>query len=381
MRVLVSAVSRFSTPTGICRHAANLVVCLNSQDAVDSVVLAIGKWQTGYFAALLGKNRQQVRVEVVDIPNNSLHRNWWFAMGLPEMAARCAVDVVHLSFPVPVTRNRFRVPVVCTVHDLYPYDIPENFGYPRVILNRLFLRKCISEVDRLACVSQATLSRLSHYFPDAVAKAVVIPNVAVAPSVPPKPLSSVARPYLLCVAQHRQNKNLDIVLKAFALARQEKDLSDFVLIIVGAPGPKTKQLIALTRPLGLQNHVKFIDNVDDGELRWLYENTAAVIAASSIEGFGLPVLEALVTGSPVICSDIPAFREVGGGHCKYFSLGPRADTRLAEQIAEVLRAQPRVAKAILPDLRNTGADYLNLYSTLISATSPISESPNQFVTK
>ena len=116
----------------------------------------------------------------------------------------------------------------------------------------------------------------------------------------------------------------------------------------------------------LEASVKLIDGVTDGELRWLYENCEFLMVPSSMEGFGLPIVEGLVCGSRVVCSDIPAFREIGGEGCHYFDLRAKSDSSaMVEAICNALAGPARPAKRLERFLLETIArEYAALYSEL-----------------
>ena len=147
MHILIPALHRPSKPTGVCRHAVNLAQCLIDTDRVTKVTLIIGKWQQKYFAKSFDFLAPEIELMVVAIKNSSLARNKWFLFDLPQIANRLQPDIIHLSFPVPFFRNWFKSPVVSTIHDLYPYECPENFGFPQVWFNRWFLRQCVNNSD------------------------------------------------------------------------------------------------------------------------------------------------------------------------------------------------------------------------------------------
>jgi glycosyltransferase involved in cell wall biosynthesis len=170
MHVLISALSRFSKPTGLCRHAANLAQCLASRDKVSKVTLVLGTWQKVSFQTCFNLNSEKIELVPIDIKNTSLSRNTWFIYGLPEVAKSYHPNIVHLSFPIPFFRSFFSSTVVSTIHDLYPYEFPENFGYFNSLFNRLFLKQCVNQSDGLACVSCQTLERLKFYFPNILLK-------------------------------------------------------------------------------------------------------------------------------------------------------------------------------------------------------------------
>ena len=177
LRIVLAGLCRERAPAGIARHAARLVRSLTARDEVAQVVLVAGRWQLEYFQSAFALDDPKLLLHPVDVANRSISRNLWYWHSLPRVAAACNADAVHYCFPAPVHRRRFCCPVVTSLHDLYPYDIPENFGYPRVLFNRWFLRQSMASSDAIACISQETLHRLRlRGFARAVQKATVIPN-------------------------------------------------------------------------------------------------------------------------------------------------------------------------------------------------------------
>ncbi|MEL6940975.1 MAG: glycosyltransferase, partial [Cyanobacteria bacterium J06598_1] len=164
MHVLIPALHRPSRPTGVCRHAANLAHCLADTEQVSQVTLLVGRWQEGYFQSLLPPASDKIKLHYVDIKNSSISRNLWFLSGLPKLTNSLRPDIVHMSFPLPFLNSRFQAPVVSTIHDLYPYECPENFGKARATFNKLFLKQNIASSDGLCCVSEITQNKLEEYF-------------------------------------------------------------------------------------------------------------------------------------------------------------------------------------------------------------------------
>ncbi|MDF5716701.1 MAG: glycosyltransferase [Rhizonema sp. NSF051] len=163
MHILISALHRPAKPTGVCRHAVNLAQCLADTD-ITQITLVIGSWQQDYFKTSFPLFSKKVKIISVDIKNSSTSRNLWFLFGLPKLAKQLQADLVHLSFPLPFIRTLFHCPVVVTIHDLYAYEYPENFGFPNVIFNQLFFHQCINNSDGLSCVSKCTIESLKKYF-------------------------------------------------------------------------------------------------------------------------------------------------------------------------------------------------------------------------
>jgi glycosyltransferase involved in cell wall biosynthesis len=343
MHVLIVALHRPLKPTGVCRYAANLAQSLAETKQIDKVTLVVGAWQTHYFLQAFSLESPKIWLESVDIKNSSLSRNLWFMFGLPQFAKKINPDLVHLSFPLPFWRSRFFCPVVATIHDLYPYECPENFGYQQVLFNRFFLEQCIRESDGLTCVSKTTLESLKHYFPKVFSKkpiSIAYNSVDFSTVIPKPPVQfkdALTSAFLLTVGQHRKNKNLDILIRAFALLLQTGQLDAGIrLIIVGSPGPETDNLSLLITQLALIEHVLMLSSIDDNELCWLYQHCQVFIIPSATEGFCLPLAEALYLSCRVVCSAIPIFREVGSNSCVYFELQGDAVSNLATAVKQVL---------------------------------------------
>ncbi|BAZ40622.1 putative glycosyltransferase [Calothrix sp. NIES-4101] len=376
MHVLIAALHRPIQPTGVCRHAANLARCLAGNEEVTKISLVIGAWQTKYFETSFPLTSEKIQLISVNIKNSSLTRNIWFLRGLPQLVNNLRADIIHFSFPFPFLRAKFNASVVTTIHDLYPYECPDNFGFPQVWFNRLFLNQCISNSDGLACVSKVTLDKLKFYFPhlkpstaiDVIYNFVDFENVK--PQVPQKiPANSL---FLLSVAQHRQNKNLDLLIKAYSQLLNNKQLVlDTKLVIVGTYGPETQNIKDLISHLSVENKVILLAAIDDPELCWLYQNCQVFIIPSATEGFCLPLAEALHFRNLIVCSDIPIFREVGTNDCTYFSLETDAVTNLSQAIIQSIK-KPNLSN--YTDVErfeksNIAKQYLNLYDRVNSKCS------------
>jgi len=381
MKILVTAASFSSKISGVQRHAFNVVRCLLLHPDISAVHLVVAPWQRELAeAAGLGANGR-LSTHIAEMDQSSLSRNLWYYRRLPALVAQLQPDLVHLSYPVPIDRESLTCPTVVSLHDLYPYEIPRNFGFPQVIVNRLILRLCLRRVDAIACVSETTMLRMKQYASRRMwHKAVRVYNC-----VEPEPLCAIRSPlpgwqgeqFLLSIAQHRRNKNIPLLVRAFhRLLRQGQIAPATKLVIVGIAGPETRSIHELVSRCGLSRSVLFLEGLSEAELQWCYARCEALVAPSRTEGFGLPVVEALLAGCRVICSDIPAFREVGAEHCRFVALGTDAEEALAEGIVATLQ-EPAKVPVSLPHLSAEvlANQYVSLYRGLIpssaSAQSPM----------
>jgi glycosyltransferase involved in cell wall biosynthesis len=374
MHILISALHRPSKPTGVCRHAANLAQCLADSDEVTKVTLIVGAWQRDYFEKSFTLSSQKIRLVDVNIKNSSLSRNIWFLFGLPKLAKSLNAELVHLSFPIPFINFLFSSPVVSTIHDLYPYECPDNFGYPQVFFNQLFLKICVNNSTGISCVSQTTLKSLEFYFPNISQhkKTTVIYNYVDFSNILSNKLNGIENVtndfFMLCVAQHRKNKNLDLLIQSYSLLLEHHKLkSSTKLIIVGSSGPETENIHNHIQKFDLQEQVLLLSSINDAELCWLYQNCELFIIPSSTEGFCLPLAEALYLSCKVVCSDIPIFKEVGSSYCTYFSLQENAVENLSKAIIQSLN-QPNsndTSNSSRFSKSNAAIQYLKFYSTMM----------------
>ena len=377
MKILIAAASHASNISGIQRHACNVVRCLLRRQDVSFVHLVIAPWQRNLVQAAGVRPDARLSTHVAEMVPSSASRNFWHYRRLPELAARLKVDVVHLTYPVPVNAAAFSCPTVVTLHDMYPYEIPMNFGFPKFIFNRLVLKQCLRNVDAIACVSDITRLRLEQYSSASVwQKGIRIYNC-----VEPQPVCAAqspipnwhGEPFLLCVAQHRRNKNLPLLVRIFdRLLRSGQIDSNTKLVILGIKSLDTRNIYRLVSTLSLGKSICFLEGLSEAELQWCYTRCEVVVAPSLTEGFGLPIAEGLLAGCRVVCSDIPAHREVGDGQCRFVALGRDAEIRFAEAIVEVLKS-PKGKPAALPQfsLPILAKQYISLYCRLITSAVPL----------
>ena len=382
MKILVTAISFSPKISGIQRHAFNLVRCLLANPEVSEIHLVVAPWQQAMVKSAGLGHDNRLHIEISQLEAGSISRNLWHYRDLPELANRLQPDLIHLTYPVPINAAALRCAVVLTLHDLYPYEIPANFRFPRVIFNQLTLRQSLRNVDAIACVSDATLLRLKQFAPEHVWRnAVRIYNCVepAAPSVAKSPLTELCgKPFLLCVAQHRRNKNIPLLIRAFgSLLSHGAIHASTNLLIVGITGPETATIHETVAQRSLSKRVFFRDGLSDSELQWCYERCDALAVPSMTEGFGLPVAEGLLAGCRVICSNIPALREVGGDRCQYFELGRDEEEALTISIVASLK-QSKPPAIALPHLsaQVLAYEYANLYRQVLEKRLAKAASPS-----
>jgi glycosyltransferase involved in cell wall biosynthesis len=376
MRILVAAASFSPNISGIQRYAFNVVHCLLHAKEISAVHLVVSPWQQKLVSSAGFPADSRLTIHLTTHKPDSISRNLWYCNKLPGLAAQLDVDLVHLSYPVPIRPMRFTCPIIVTLHDLYPYEVPQNFGFFKVLFNRLILRHCLRRANAIVCVSEATKLQLKKFSsPRIWAKSsrvynCVIPKLACTSSSPLPFPSSL--PFLLNVAQHRYNKNIPMLIRVFShMINSGLLANNSQLVIIGISGPETPKILNVISERNLRGRVHLLHGMSEEGLKWCYQNCVLLVTPSSTEGFGLAVAEAILEGCTVVCSDIPAHREIGGTFCSYVSLSGDPEKSLAAAILAALQ-RPTQAPMPLPQfsLEVLSKEYINLYRSLISTATP-----------
>jgi glycosyltransferase involved in cell wall biosynthesis len=249
---------------------------------------------------------------------------------LPVVAARRRLDVVHslANGGPPLTLGSKRV---VTLLDMIWLHQGEAWGTPSAVRTMALLtRVSARSAHRVITISESARDDIVRNFGLDPAKIDVTPLGVRMPDSPP-PRTVDAQPTVLCVAQKRPYKNLASLVRAVA----ELDEEAPILVLPGAPTDHESELRALADALGVADRVRFPAWVSPDELETLYAEATCFVLPSLIEGFGLPVLEAMARGVPVACSDRPALPEVAGDAALLFD--PTDQPAVTESVRRLIR--------------------------------------------
>jgi glycosyltransferase involved in cell wall biosynthesis len=263
----------------------------------------------------------------------------WEQTGLLIESARRRIDLLHGT--VNVLPAAFRKPAVVTVHDLSFLAKPRTVPRSKALYLRYAVRLSARAARRVIAVSQSTKQDLVEEFGVAPEKIdVVYPGVderfhplAETAKMAFRTSLTEGRPYILHVGTIQPRKNIDVLIRAFARLKAQERIPH-LLLLAGARGWMYDSVFRLVTDLGLQAEVRFADYVAPTDLP-LWYNCADVFAyPSSFEGFGLPVLEAMACGLPVVTSASSSLLEVAGDAAT--TVEPGSDEALAQGVARIL---------------------------------------------
>ncbi|MDJ0377170.1 glycosyltransferase family 1 protein [Cryobacterium sp. PH31-L1] len=237
-----------------------------------------------------------------------------------------------------------RVPVVMTIHDLLPFRHPEYVPGAYSLILRTLIRLGARTARRVLTISEATRTDIRRYLP---IKRTSIDVIPLAGETRAAATATTRRTdQLLAVGNRMPHKNFSTLLAAVALLPENIRPH---LVITGSHGDDP--LAPLVADLGLQKWVSLRGWLTTEELDALYADSTLFVFPTLFEGFGLPVLEAMAHGCPVLCSDIPVLHEVAGDAANYVDAHDAA--RLADSIAGLLSAPEGLARLATAGLERT----------------------------
>ncbi|MHB8420495.1 MAG: glycosyltransferase family 4 protein [Myxococcales bacterium] len=298
---------------------------------------------------LLGGSLSALPTGIPHSPARLRSRTPWMLAEVPALLGRHRARLFHglCNFALPLFRPG-RTRFVLTVHDLIPLSQPASVSRAYRLQFELWLRRSLRLCDAVICNSEATRQELLARFPSAPATVVHLgaDHVPGRGELPPGQAPS-ERPYILYLGTLEARKNVLALLRAFEALPRAREVS---LAIVGQRAFGARAVLAEAarlRQAGLD--VRLLGHLGEPELWRTLAGAAVLCCPSGAEGFGLPPLEGLALGVPVVASDIAAHREVLGDAALFTPPGD-ADA-LAQALSRALEDS-----SLARDLRRRGPE-------------------------
>jgi len=346
VRICLDVSAAVHRRAGLGRYTLELTRALVAQSEHDYVAFYHQRGQAHLDPPIDSLPQRTIQLSVKPWRLTTMLAHWF---GVPQDALFPGVDLFHATEHLLPRLRRIRS--VFTLHDLiYRFDPGSHLPLNRIYLNTMMPR-FLRTADAVIAVSECSQRDAMRLYGTPADKVHVIPEGVDARF---KPVASqqvaqvrdkfhLPEHFVLCVGTLEPRKNYSLLFEALAACR-EQGHSTWPLIIAGKPGWLYEPILQRISDLGLQDLVRTTGFFPDEDLPALYNAATLLAMPSRYEGFGLPVLEAMACGTPVVCSNTSSLPEVAG---EAALLVPPDDVRAWTQaIARVwnegaLRAQMR----------------------------------------
>lgn len=355
MRVVLDMRCVHPGMTGIGRYAANL--CLSLERLGTEMELAAIATPAGapYLSSMTS-----IRLILDGSPDPA-----WSDMILPDVLREARAEIFHSPlFVLPSVRV---CDYLCTIHDAVPLVRPDLTPPPFAEFFRMNAPRAVRTASHVVTVSEHARQDLIRHQSLAPERVTAI-HEPVSPIFKPRP--EAPRDFLLYVGALDRRKNLALLVEAYALLRRQLPSAP-PLVIVGGPSGDGFDVERVVSQFDLRSHVQLLGRVPDDQLAQLYASASVFVFPSLYEGFGLPVVEAMASGTPVVASNASAIPEIAGDAA--LLVDPQDPRGLCDSIARVLgdpalRAElvrKGLERASKFSLENQGSQLLELYKRIL----------------
>lgn len=268
-------------------------------------------------------------------------------LAVTEATKACPLlHVPHYNVPLPR-----RGTLLVTIHDLtHILDDGYRNTWKSWAYARPMLRLAARKADHIFTVSEYSKRQIIEHLGVADSK-VTVTYCGVGPEYFPEPMDAarervqkscgLERPYILNVGSYRPHKNVEGLMRAFARVRQTSG-HDWELLLIGEFARARDPLMKVASRLGVAGRTRIVGRVPDDILRAAYSAAELTVVPSFEEGFGLPMVESMACGTPVVCSRAASLPEVAGDAAEYFD--PRDVESIANALERVLLSRDTRAR-------------------------------------
>ena len=321
----------YGTGSGLARYTRELLQHLATLRSPHTFVVLLLKEDVAAFK----RDGPPFEILATTIKHYSLGEQ----MALAKQLERADLDLMHFTnFNYPI---RYRRPFVITLHDVTLLQYAGRSRLSRLKMHpmRLVVRKGIRNSKAVITISEHQQRLIARQFETPRDRIKVIYEAGESRYRPLSAAAKVAfrrkhrldRPFLMYAGEWREHKNLVRLLKAFKRLRERRDVE---LLLVGKRDPAFPIIPQTIKDLGLSEHVRMTGFVDYADLPKYYASADAFVFPSLTEGFGLPPLAAMASGTPVASSDAQPMPEILGDAAHFFN--PRNTADMTKALDRIL---------------------------------------------
>lgn len=318
MKIAINAVLSYVKPRGVGVYFDSFITQLAETDDENEYFIFYGDWMQYQFCNIKRSNFHLIPLR---IPRGRILRNLFLTFRFPFLLKKYRIDLLHNIDTTPIL---FRTtPIVSTIHDLSEFFLPEKYGKIRSFIRRSYVRGQIKRSDLIMTPSQFSKDTIVSIAKKDPKRIIVVPNSVSFEAT--KKHTDRLNKNLLFVGEIEKTKNIEAAVSALPFLPE-----DYRLVIVGKKGNDYEELVRLIVSEKVANRVEIKGYLSNEELNALYDSSYLFVFPSLYEGFGIPIIEAMAHGLPVLSSDATCLPEVGGEACLFFD--PHNPKDLAEKV-------------------------------------------------
>lgn len=278
-------------------------------------------------------------IEEIVVPYKSFpgYRFWRLFIQLPKILVKKNIDIVvepaHFG-PFNLPKHIKRVTVI---HDMTVFLYPQYHVFLSQYLQRIFLPRILKKSDHIVTNSNSTRQDVVQRFPfvkHKISSFLLGKDEAFQPKIDHSALEyfNIHQPYIVFVGTLEPRKNVQLLIRSFNTFKQKSGLPH-QLVLIGKKGWKYQEIFHAIDSSPFKEDILWIGYIQKNDLITIYSMAEVFVYPSFYEGFGLPVLEAMACGVPVITSNVSSLPEVGGSAVKY--INPDDEDELSKQISDI----------------------------------------------
>ena len=300
-------------------------------------------------------NRDNVKFVYPEGLHFRFQRDLWRSKGVVKQLKKDGVKLYHgLSGELPAGLKAAGIPGVVTIHDLIFLRHPEYYHWWDVEIYRRKFKSTLKEASRIIAISECTKRDILHYgdFPEDKIDVIYQgcsnrfrQSVSDADKERVKKKYNLPKNFILNVGSIEKRKNVLLAVKASGCLRDA-----FEMVIVGKHTKYTDEVLDYVKKNGLENRVHILHGIPDEDLPVIYHLAQVFVYPSRYEGFGIPIIEAIQTGLPVVACTGSCLEEAGGPDCLYVNpddvegMAKAIEQAVAEKDSRVPKAQEYIKR-------------------------------------
>jgi len=322
MRIGFDAKRAFYNSTGLGNYSRDSIRILSLLYPENDYFLYTPKAKENKQISFL-KNKKNILVRTPSSFVGNLFKKYWRSKNIIKDLVQDEIDIYHgLSHEIPLGIEKTNIKSVVTIHDLIFIRYPHLFSFTdRKIYHKKFQSAC-KRANKIIAISHQTKNDIIEFFGTDENKIEVVYqgcNNVFQSKISKKRIEEICKKYnlpekfILNVGTIEERKNLLTILKSI------KELPKQHLVVIGNGKEYKNKCLQYIREHNLQDRVSFLSGIELEEIAAIYQKSEIMIYPSVFEGFGIPILEALFSKTPVITSQGGCFSETGGEHSIYIN--------------------------------------------------------------